>query len=273
LGEIVGRRYKTNEKKTPQKEPTLFDWLESEEDIPENVFILIYNGTNKKGKQVYESGQGHVYNDELLRTSIKFLEDIALIYNGGITTEEIKKWNKDKKVKLKLESLTTKSFKLSESNKAYLVDALYKSLPVDGQYLKDFYNMLEILDAGFMSDRKSDAQKIFREINDVSVIAESETDNFLQELNTFDFKQKYAYSHFKEILSKYMVSVQRSKIRESLYESNQLINRIKINDFINENTKENFYKLKNWLYGIYVVTLDYNETDGLMGINELSIYM
>jgi CRISPR-associated endonuclease/helicase Cas3 len=273
LGEIVGRRYKTNEKKTPQKEPTLFDQLESDDDIPENVFILIYNGTNKKGKRVYESGQGYVYDDELLRTSIKFLEDSDLIYNRKISTEEVKKWNGEKKVKLKLESLTTKSFKLSESDKAYLVDALYKSLPANGQYLKNFYNMLEILDAGFMSDRKSEAQRIFREINDVSVIAENETDNFTQEINAFDFKQKYAYSHFKEILSRYMVNVQRSKIRESLYESNQLINRIKLSDYINENTKENFYKLKNWLYGIYVVPLDYNDTDGLIGINELSTYM
>jgi CRISPR-associated endonuclease/helicase Cas3 len=247
--------------------------LESDDDIPVNVFILVYNGSNRKGKQVYESGQGHVYDDELLRTSIKFLEDSDLIYNRKVSTEEVKKWNGDKKGKLKLESLMTKSFKLSESDKAYLVDALYKSLPVDGPYLKDFYNMLEILDAGFMSDRKSEAQKIFREINDVSVIAEKEIDNFIQELNIFDFKQKYSYSHFKEVLSKYIVSVQRSKIRESLYESNQLTNRITISDYANENTKENFYKLKNWLYGIYVVQLDYNDTDGLMGVNELSIYM
>lgn len=261
LGEIIGRRYETNEKKTPQ------------DDIPVNVFILVYNGSNRKGKKVYESGQGHVYDDELLRTSIKFLEDSDLIYDRKVSTEEVKKWTGDKKGKLKLESLTTKSFKLSESDKAYLVDTLYKSLPVDGSYLNDFYNMLEILDAGFMSDRKSEAQKIFREIHDVSVIAEKEIDNFIQELNIFDFKQKYAYSHFKEILSKYIVSVQRSKIRESLYESNQLTNRIKISDYINENTKENFYKLKNWLYGIYVVPLDYNDTDGLMGINELSTYM
>jgi CRISPR-associated endonuclease/helicase Cas3 len=274
LNEIIGRRYKANGKKTPQKEPTLFDQLENEEDIPENVFILVYNGTNKKGKQVYESGQGHVYNDELLRISIKFLEDINLIFNSTIPTEEIKKWNEDKKVKLKLESLTTIPFELSESNKAYLVDALYRCLSLKGEYLKDFNNMLEILDAGFMSDRKSEAQKIFREINDVSVVAEKETDNFINELNTFDFKQKYAYTHFKdEILSKYIVSVQRNKIKESLYESNQLINRIKINDSLEENTKENFYKLKNWLYGIYIVPLDYNEINGLIGINDLSIYL
>lgn len=259
LNEIVRTRYKP---------------IEGEFDIPENVFIIVYDGTNRTGKQVYESGQGYVYNNELLHTSLKFLEDVKSIYNGEIPVDKIKKWNEGKKIQLKLSSLTKESFKLSELNKAYLVDALYRSLPLEGSYLKDFKNMLELLDAGFMSDRKSDAQKIFREINDASVIAESETDKFLQELNAFDFKQKYAYSHFKdEILSKYIVSVQRSKIKEFLYESNQLINRIKISDSINENGKNYFSKLKNWLYGIYVVPFEYDDNEGLIGINELSLYM
>ncbi|HOV72254.1 MAG TPA: hypothetical protein PLO31_08615, partial [Dysgonamonadaceae bacterium] len=72
---------------------------------------------------------------------------------------------------------------------------------------------------------------------------------------------------------KYIVSVQRSKIKEFLYESNQLINRIKISDSINENGKNYFSKLKNWLYGIYVVPFEYDDNEGLIGINELSLYM
>ena len=166
LTEIVRNRYKQkNDKKFFGNEPTLFDQIESEINIPENVFIIAYNGNNKKEEQIYESGQGHVYNEELLYASLKLFENISSIFERTISENginEIKKWNNNKKKKALFEfdsPTVNNSYLLSELDKAYLVESLFLSLPEMSTYLKDFYNMLDILDAGFMSDRKATLKK------------------------------------------------------------------------------------------------------------------
>jgi CRISPR-associated endonuclease/helicase Cas3 len=234
-------------------------------EIPENVFILVYNGKNKKGKDVFESAQGYVYNIELLRTTLKLLE------NRTIKNEDLKKWNNGKKVEIKLDTINLKSIPLAESDKYELVDKLFSGLPDESSYLKSFYAMLQVLDAGFMSDRKSDAQKIFREINDVNVIAENQKEEFISDLQTFNFEQKYSYTRFKkDILSKYLISVQINKVKEYIYESNLVVNTLKASDAITESYK--LLKLKNWLYGVYLVNLEYSEKGGLIGVKETSSF-
>lgn len=238
-------------------------------EIPENVFILVYNGKNKKGKNVFESGQGYVYNIELIRTTLKLLE------NRSIKNEDLKKWNNGKKVEINLDTINTKSIPLTESDKYELVDKLFSGLPEESSYLKSFYAMIQILDAGFMSDRKSEAQKIFREINDVNVIAENKKDEFISDLKKFEveygYNRKYAYTKFKEkVLSKYLISVQISKVKEYIYESNLVMNTIIISDSITDN--KILSKLKNWLYGIYFVNLEYSEHGGLIGVKEISLF-
>ncbi|NEW82873.1 MAG: CRISPR-associated helicase Cas3' [Mariniphaga sp.] len=236
-----------------------------QKEIPENVFILVYNGKNKKGKDVFESSQGYVYNIELLRTTLKLIE------NGSIKIDDLKKWNNGNKVEIKLSAIAPKSLLLTESNKSELVDKLFAGLPDKSSYLKNFYAMLQILDAGFMSDRKSDAQKVFREINDVNVIAKNQKGEFISDLQEFNFGQKYAYTKFKkDILSKYLISVQISKVKEYIYESNLVFNTIKISDEITETHK--LLKLKNWLYGAYFVDLEYSDSGGLIGVKEMSSY-
>lgn len=229
-------------------------------EIPENVFILIYNGKNKKGKDVYESAQGYVYKEELLKISLKLIED---------KYTDFEKWHK--KPSIDFEKLENLSMMLNEGDKYDLVELLFQNLSSDSSYLKSFFAMLQILDAGFMSDRKSDAQKIFREINDVNVIAENNIEEFINDLQAFDFQQKYAYTRFKkDILSKYLVSVQTSKVKEYIYESNLVFNSLKASDSISERFK--LIKLRNWLYGVYFVNLDYTELGGLNGVVEIPNY-
>jgi len=226
-------------------------------EIPVNVFILIYNGKNKKKKDVFESAQGYVYKEELLKISLKLIEDKCT---------DFEKWHKKPSIDFKkLENL---SVMLNEGDKYDLVELLFQNLPSDSSYLKSFFAMLQILDAGFMSDRKSEAQKIFREINDVNVIAENNKEDFISDLNAFDFQKKYAYTRFKkDILSKYLVSVQTSKVKEYIYESNLVVNSLKASDAIPKKVK--LIKLKNWLYGVYFVNLDYAELGGLKGVVEI----
>lgn len=249
------------------------------ESLPTNVFILSYQG-KKNNNAIYESGGGFVYHRELLRTTLKFFDiakhtqkkqDESKVESSGIlvnkiSEEDLKKWNNGNNHDLK--SLdTNSSFDLSEENKSILVKLLYNCLPENSLYLKDYWNMLQLLDSGFMSDRKSEAQKAFRDIAEVRVIPEDNRESFYNDLRQFQFEKKYAYTEFrKKITSKYVVNVQRSKVVECLYESNLVSYRTKLDTVFKENQK--IMKLESWLYGIYFVQLEYSEDGGLAGVKE-----
>lgn len=229
-------------------------------EIPLNVFVIAYEGKNKKKKDVFESGQGYVYDEDLLKISLKLFEGTE-----GVTEGWLKKQVFDYK------KIHNAELPLTESDKNNLIMALFEKIPLEGKYKKNFYGMLQILDAGFMSDRKSDAQKVFREINDVSVISDNEIENVINDIHSFDFEQKYCYSKFKkEILSKYLISVQISKVKEYIYESNLVYNQVKVRDIFKEEQK--LVRLRKWLSGYYVVELEYSQDGGLKGVNELKNY-
>jgi CRISPR-associated endonuclease/helicase Cas3 len=231
-------------------------------EIPTNVFVLIYEG-KKNGKSIYESGQGYVYNNELLRATLKLIE------NKNISEGDLEKLNDNTKHDFK--NLDKIQLSLSEKDKSDLVEKLFDGLPKQGSYLKNFYNMLQVLDSGFMSDRKSEAQRTFREINDVSVISEDKKEQFYEDLKSFKFSKKYAYTAFKsEIISKYIISVQRNKVKEYLYETNLVSYRIKLEEIFPE--KQKLSKFENWLYGVYFVPLEYSEDNGLIGVREFNSF-
>ena len=228
-------------------------------DVPENVFVLVYNGKNNKGKEVFESGKGYVYNDDLLKITLKLVDD---------RETEFEKWFK--KPVFDFKKLVKVSLSLTEADKNTLVKLLFDRLAkTDSKYLKQFYGMLQILDAGFMSDRKNDAQKVFREINDVNVISSQLREEFIHKLKEFKFEEKYAYTRFKQdILSKYLISVQISKVKEYLTEVNHVPYSIRLNDEITDS--KILSKIKNWLFGVYFVEFDYSEDGGLIGVKEIS---
>lgn len=242
----------------------------SQSDIPENVFVVVYNGKNKKGKEVFESSQGYVYNEDLLRITLKLTEK-----KGDYETDEkfveawkiiFEKWIK--KPNFDFKKIENSTLNLTEGNKNLLINLLFQGIPGDSKYLRNFYGMLQILDAGFMSERKNDAQKVFREINDVNVISSHLRHEFIEELKKFKYEEKYAYTRFKrDILSKYLISVQISKVKEYLTELNHVPYSIRINEEIT-NAKI-LLKLKNWLFGVYFVDLEYSDNGGLIGVKEI----
>ncbi len=179
-----------------------------------NVYIWIF-------KDEFESGNGRVYENELLKLSIE-----------------------------KLQGKT----EINEYEKYKIVELFYKSLKEDGHYLKDFYSTLEVLDAGWISEKKSEAERIFREILDIQLIPDIE--NFIKELKKFEFENK-TYTHFKkEILSKFVVSCPIS----SSQEYKPIIDKVMEQDFDDEKLK----KLKRWLKGIYYTeNIEYSDEYGL----------
>ncbi len=226
--------------------------------IPENVFIIIYK--NEKNKNIYESGKGFVYDNELIKISIDLLND-KLLDNSSINDN--KKYDE-----VDLSKLSKASKLLSEKEKSDLVSNLYINLTEKSEYLKQFYNMLSILDAGYMSDRKIDAQKIFRDISSVDVINEDSIEDLIKDINNFNFNNKNAYFDFKnEILNKYVISIQRNnKFKNYINDYNSIYQKIQNDDRLSKNV--NFNILKNWLQGIYTIPLDYNSEVGLIKINK-----
>jgi len=74
---------------------------------------------------------------------------------------------------------------ISEQSKKELVCNVFNKLPDDSRYKKRFYDMLAVLDAGYISDRKADAARLFREIFTIPVIVYNSTDDFIKSIEDF----------------------------------------------------------------------------------------
>lgn len=269
-----------------------------EEKKEVNVIILIF-------QDGLESGNGKVYDKELLYKTLKLLSDINESVPGE-TKEDVKarlkllfdkinsklfpeKMEKKKdiiieqiqneksinenKSKNKKEDedvdiiLSDKERPISEFDKYELVNHLYSNLNSEG-YLKKFYDTLDILEAGYMSDRKEDAQKMFRDITTVQAIPLGFKDNgkslqteeqLKKEIEKF-FKEnkekENLYTKFKkDILSKFIVNI-HLKINIQLY---------KVSDWVEITFEDNILKEKllKWMKNIYFVNYDYDSKSGI----------
>ena len=181
-----------------------------------NVFVWVFqNGL--------QSGRGYVYDQELILITLKLLKGKSI----SQTVQNAKEWFEQKKKKVKnddnklrqsvLEELfgssQSQDFDLicSEYDKYELVKRLYESLPGDSRYLTRFHQTKDILDAGYMADRKEEAEKLFREIYTVSVVPSCKKEEFRKDTYRFFARHKDSkrlYTLFKaEILSKFVVQV------------------------------------------------------------------
>jgi len=254
-----------------------------------NVFIWVL-------KDSLESGNGRVYEKELLKLSLAWLwkksqeeiddvpndkanktkDELSNFFNqhfsgliqslqgenqAGRSKKEKGRRKNDQQNENILEkiieddewvnNINNLEIKLSEYDKYKLVDNFYKSIPSDGKYLPEFYNTLEILAAGYMSSRKSEAQKIFREIYNVDVITKGKLKEFEEEIKKIT-ENKISFSEFKKnILMRYIISVPYFR---NLDLNRKLIYEIDIDK-----------KLLPWLEGIYIIKeKQYNEEIGLV---------
>ncbi len=227
-----------------------------------NVFVWVFE---KKG---FQSGRGRVYDEDLVCLSLKIL--------------------KDKEETLNLEEWLSKAgkFELSEYCKYKIVEQIYSALPSTSRYLEDFEKTYEILDSGYVSDRKGEAFELFRRIYDIQVIPKSKFDDdfkesseekekikesFKKSLEDFiknnQVNQKGIYTKFKkEILSKFVVNVPLWVIKDEIRYENLVYNRLESSNILKTSDIPPAWlkKLKYYLSGIYVCSgFGYDEEKGL----------
>jgi len=260
MGRVL-RRYKEN-----------FD-LEGQNETQKahsNVYVLIFeNG--------YESGNGKVYDNELIENTLIFLDNPKyekmdqIIESQLQTTDEeseeyetnakTKKRKKREKEHLKLENLKNKNYTLllSEYQKFELVNKLYKSLSPDGTYLSKFYKNLSLLDAGFMSDRKEEAQRLFREIMNASVVDVSRKEDFKNKIKGILESDDLSYTRFKkDIIADFVIHIPYYMIEQ--LKIGRVVDWIEEVDY---NYKQVQYekrkrKIKDWCDALYVVDLHHS---------------
>ncbi len=160
-------------------------------------------------------------------------------------------------------------FLISEKQKNELVVQLYDFVK-DISYFRTFYDTLEVLDAGYMSERKQEALELFREIYNVPAIPTNYIDNgeFIHSCEEFlnSDNKEFNYTRFKAIvLSKYVVNIDIRRYivgnAINLENASNLIYKIA---FKNESEIKKLEKLKRWLNDIYMLHNEYDKEQGLI---------
>lgn len=278
MGRVL-RRMKTE----PNKE---YGW----NDEPNIIIFCDYKAENNK--ITLESGKNYVYDFKLLFFSILLLliesgknSDLSEIKkkyekasnekkneNEGIKEDldkifNINSTNKKKKTKKNndiSQNNLTQPFLLSEIKKKELVEKLYSILPEDSSYLKSFYNALDVLDAGYMSEKKQEALKIFREIYTVPAIPGNYKEDFKNCLKEFlSDNKEFTYTAFKKnVLSKFVINVD---IRKYIRTNDLKLKKASCFAYEIQNYYEGkMNKLKKWLDDIYIFPGKYDPELGII---------
>jgi CRISPR-associated endonuclease/helicase Cas3 len=266
-GKVYNRSGNSNEEKSLDLEFKAFDEYNSSEP---NIFVWVF----KNGLQ---SGKEHVYHKDVILLSLKILSKSKDLGNEELV-RELKNWasenlEKNKKDERILEDIFINqnqelssrqySYELSEYDKYIMVDLLYSVFPRNSKYFEDFEKNYEILNSGFVSDKKSEAFELFRRIYDIQIIPKNKFEEFKKELENFSNQigQNGLYTKFKiNILSKFVVNVPFWSVKEKITPENLAIN--KLSDLRSDDRKK---KLKYYLSGIYVV-------DGFEYDSEIGFY-
>jgi len=236
----------SNGERSLEEKFNAFDEYNSSEP---NIFVWVF----KNGLQ---SGKEHVYDRDIILLSLKILSKSEDLGNEEGIIDDI------------FAGQESFCVGLSEYDKYIMVDLLYSSLPENSKYLEDFEKTYEILNSGFVSDKKSEAFELFRRIYDIQIIPKNKFEEFKNELENFvrgnQINQNGLYTKFKiNILSKFVVNVPFWETKEKITPENLAINKLsKLSDLsLPDDWKK---KLKYYLSGIYVV--DGFEYDSEYGI-------
>jgi len=181
-----------------------------------NIIIYYQKEKNKKEKnKIKESGEGKVYEAELIQKAYEILED----------KKEIR-----------------------EREKQNLVKEFYEKVKNErkSKYLQEFYETLNILNAGYVSEKKEEAHEIFRKIYTIPVISEDKVDDIIKKINESDGINWLWFK--KEIIAEYVRNENLWEYKEyqlkTLWE--EIKNKIEKPDEIKR-------KLENYCSGIYII--------------------
>jgi CRISPR-associated endonuclease/helicase Cas3 len=234
--------------KGTNKEFRYEDFYEKDEA---NVFIYFKHKENKR--EYLESGKGNVYEKDLLILTLgKFCDLDDLLKKVG-KEKEYKKYNKIlnsilEKAKEKIKKKGNNLIELKEAKKKECVEDVYDSLKEKfSDYLQKFYETLRILDAGYISENKNEAHKIFREIYTIPVVDKDNINEIIQKINK---ATNITWLWFKkEIIAEYVVNENMGRFKE--WQLKTLWDEIekKAEEFPESIPK----KLENYCKGIFVV--------------------
>jgi len=177
----------------------------------DEINILVYY--QKEKNKIKESGEGKVYEGELIQKAYEILKD----------KKEIK-----------------------EKEKQSLVEEFYEKVgnEKNSRYLQKFYETLNILNAGYISEKKEEAHEIFRKIYTIPVISNEKLGEIIDKINK---SKDINWLWFKkEIIAHYVINENIWRYKE--YELKSLWDEIK-DKIKDDNIKK---KLKNYCLGIYV---------------------
>ena len=232
-----------------------------DEKSPPNVYVF-YENFYEKDKQIV-SGAGRVYLNELLYLSL-----VLLILKGNTNSQQefegkVEEFKEKVKNSKKMRDETIKIIKnnifkditLSESDKRDLVEKLYDKDTLS-KYFDKFYDTLSILDAGFVSEYKEEALRIFREIYSIPVIPKELLEGLKEEIGNFHDK---SYTIFKsKVLSKFVVYVDWRYLGDkSLIKVSSAIGDLDIED------RKLANKVLGWLSDVYLIDAKHDKGVGL----------
>lgn len=239
-----------------------------------NVFITIFeNGI--------ESAGNRVYSNDLIEISLKLfskseadLEGSKWFDKKGNYKKKSKEWRDTKTIEAFFKivnKFNDEMWELPEISKKQMVEELYnpKYFASSNSYLSSFYQTLDILDAGFMAERKDEANRIFREISSIPVIPTSKLSEFNQAIISFFEESKNTqnlYTKFKKnIINKFITNVYFPH-----WKNNEIRFRddIKLENWFEERQSElkevPINRVKKYLKNIYIVKTDYDEKTGII---------
>ncbi|MDI6862909.1 MAG: CRISPR-associated helicase Cas3' [Pseudothermotoga sp.] len=227
MGRVIRRYIYANGRvlnKSDGKEYKLHQEIRLYDGSEPNVFVWVF-------KEGYQSGRGAVYSKDQIEQTKEIIK------------EEIRR-----------------TAEMSEFRKYEIVNDYYRSLRNSKKYLDEFYKTIEILNAGFMSERKSEAFQIFREIYSIPVIPESLEKHFVREIKKYSQKDSLSYSDFKlKVLSHFVVNVDARK-----YITKKAISLRPTKDLVYEANieAEKGSRIERWLDGIYLCSGEYDPEEG-----------
>lgn len=265
-----------------------------------NVIIMVEDKAAKKGRDKGKkeqdarlgSGIGSVYERNLTALSLVVLaremrkellgEDEPLQLAGQIWEPcfHKRKGKKRKDInsalcKILLE-LSGKSIVLNEGCKMDWVEETYSLLERQrdpdfplalGNYIDSYVNALEILDHGYCSDKRRDAQKNFRPIYDITGIPAAIIDDFYAAVVNWvnDVYPSLDYVDLATtILPKYLVSCPYHSADKGGTKYYQELDLDRILSHINVHDQSLVYKkLERWLSDIVVLDMPYDPEKGL----------
>jgi CRISPR-associated endonuclease/helicase Cas3 len=176
-----------------------------------------------------------------------------------------------------INELESKSLLLNEKQKIEWVEQTYNLLdrgkdpdfPLNlGDYIYKYRDALEVLDHGYCSDKKRDAMRLFRDVNDITGIPQIMIEEFYDKVCCWveDTFPKLNYLELAvAVLPKYLVGCPyHSVIKDGIRHYHELNwEKMIPSSFSSDNQALVYDKLKRWLSDLVVLEVPYDSEKGL----------